>query len=120
MACNGAAGSEHASNDAEHGSDKSEEESGYLNVKLNMMSGEELSIYVDKDATIGQLVANMRSISPLLEWKGCAIVFTNDPDARVYCLGKDCNMYTRFTRTAWCRQLSVVSGALIRNTVPMN
>jgi hypothetical protein len=120
MACNGAAGFDNASNDAEHGSDNSEEESVYLNVKLYMMSAGEVSIDVDKDATIGQLVAKMRSISPLLDLKDCSIVFNNDPDARVHCLGKDCTMYFRFTETAWCRRLSVVSGQLIRSAVPIN
>jgi hypothetical protein len=120
MVCNGAAGSENASNVAEHGSDKFEEDIGRLNVKLNMLSGKELSICVDKDATIGQLVAKMRSISPLLDLKGVSIVFSNDPDVRVHCLGLDSTMYFRFTKTAWCRNVSVVSGALIRSAVPMN
>ena len=119
MSCGGASGSENSSNYAVRGSENSEDESVYLTVKLFTLSGVELAtVQVDKDATIGQLVAKMKMQPSLLEVDCCCIVLCDDPDNNVHGLGTyDC-VFFKFTLTAWCSNRSVVRCQMIQSAEP--
>ena len=102
-----------------HGSEHSEEEFVYVTVKLINLAGVELAtVRVDKDATIGQLVAKMKLEPSLPVVARCLIVFDDDTGQNAYDLSTHASRFIKCTLTAWCKNLSEVRCRVIESVEP--